>query len=153
MKIYVLHTNLLHLGSQKAIYLKGRDFCGNIFLPYSRKMSSHHLCLLLKCLLSNLLTNKWLINVLGFSILIFRSEYYKTSLLYGDKMLLMSHDLFSQLNKYITFLRPLIVPDPDCSYVFTSSRYNPKEPRMTHSLVSGSLTATVKAANILAEKT
>ena len=41
--------------------------------------------------------------------MIFRSPKYKTSMLYGTKLLLVPNDLYNFLKKYIDFCRPIIL--------------------------------------------
>ena len=77
-----------------------------------------------------------------------RSENYKTSLLYGDKLMLFPNDIFLQLQFYIKELRPVLTDDANKKnyerYVFTSSRASADQlkkqsnQKMTSSLVASS---------------
>jgi len=82
-----------------------------------------------------------------------RSVNYKTSLLYGEKMLLFGKDLFFHIETYVKFCRPLLIRDEDKlqneRYLFTSSRPNNSNGRITHSALANSLTSTFQSANVL----
>ncbi|XP_066921309.1 uncharacterized protein [Clytia hemisphaerica] len=58
--------------------------------------------------------------------MILKSELYKTSIIYGDKLIVLPNDLFSQLTNYIKFIRPTIIKDDnlpqDKRPIFTSTR-------------------------------
>ena len=51
---------------------------------------------------------------------VIESPKYKTSMLYGKKLMILPNDVFELVEKYIRFLRPKIVNDEDG--VFLSAR-------------------------------
>lgn len=72
-----------------------------------------------------------------------RSNEYKTSLLYGEKLLLLPMDIFDQLENYIKNMRSLLLEDEDKEaherYLFTTCRKN----KMTASAISNALSSTL----------
>lgn len=73
--------------------------------------------------------------------MIMKSDIYKTSIIYGDKLIVVPSDVFLQIQNYIEFVRPVLISDDkkpdDKRLLFTSSR--PKEGtdgRMTTSNVA-----------------
>lgn len=82
------------------------------------------------------------------------SSNYKTSMLYGKKVLMLSEEVYQYLLSYIKYLRPLFVVDIGLPshkrYVFTSSRTKKGDQYGTveHSLISNALTTTFKAAGV-----
>ncbi|XP_066923244.1 uncharacterized protein [Clytia hemisphaerica] len=61
--------------------------------------------------------------------MIMKSDIYKTSIIYGDKLIVVPSDVFLQIQNYIKFVRPVLMSDDkkpdDKRLLFTSSR--PKE--------------------------
>uniref|UniRef100_A0A7M5UPK2 Uncharacterized protein n=2 Tax=Clytia hemisphaerica TaxID=252671 RepID=A0A7M5UPK2_9CNID len=54
------------------------------------------------------------------------SDLYKTSMIYGAKLIILPGDIFLEMRNYIKFLRPLLITDDTTDghnrYIFTSSR-------------------------------
>ena len=78
------------------------------------------------------------------------SEFYKTSMLYGEKIILFPPAVYKQVMFYIDHLRPVIVNDTalsgDKRYLFVTKGSTSK---MTHSNVANSLTAAVDLADVM----
>ena len=91
-----------------------------------------------------------------FEAKIITSSFYKTSLLYGDKKILLSVEVHRQLGVFIEYFRPLLIQDGQKKDtdrpVFTSSTPSEKAPHMKHSLISAALTSAFKRAGILKRK-
>jgi len=68
------------------------------------------------------------------------STNYKTSLLYGEKKMLMAEDLYHQVANYILYLRPKIISDAHKlkseRSLFTSTR---SDGEMSHSCISNGM--------------
>lgn len=85
-----------------------------------------------------------------------RSDKYKTSLLYGEKIILFPNTIFLQILFYVQHYRPLLVQDGEkpshMRYLFTPAGPSAKdgeEGKMDHPLVSNALTSAFKLANVL----
>ena len=78
----------------------------------------------------------------------FYNNKYKTSLVYGEKVILVSESLYDQIKTFITYVRPILTDDKFRSaklrYIFTSSVNDEKRGELmsqtNHSLVSKCLT-------------
>lgn len=72
-----------------------------------------------------------------------RSEHYKTSLLYGDKLLLFPDYLFKQIQIYTEHMRPLFINDENQPardrFLFTTSRPNDPNGKMSSSVIASAL--------------
>ena len=83
-----------------------------------------------------------------------KSKRYKTSMLYGTKMVVFNEALHRHTELYIKHLRPLIISDDGFDdkerFLFTSSKASKstKTTAMTQSLVSNSLTSTFREAEV-----
>ena len=90
----------------------------------------------------------------------FYNNKYKTSLVYGEKVILVSDTLHDQMNSYITHVRPIITDDKFRSaklrYIFTSSTEDTKARelmnQMNHSLVSKCLSRSFEKSKVFIEK-
>ena len=84
-----------------------------------------------------------------------KSMNYKTSLLYGEKMILLPNDLHKIMKFFIKHLRPLFIDDekepPHKRFLFTSSRG--QKTHITHSNISQSLTITFRKAGVFNKET
>ena len=78
------------------------------------------------------------------------SEFYKTSMLYGEKIIMFPPSIYKQVLFYINHLRPVLVDyaqlPEDKRYLFVTKGTSSK---MTHSSVANALTAAVKITDIL----
>lgn len=87
----------------------------------------------------------------GTSAMVVASEKYKTSLIYGEKLLVIPGDVWVLLMNYIKHMRPLVIQDDNAEpckrFLFTSTRQTKtnkkrkntaeqKSKKMTTSLVS-----------------
>ena len=73
----------------------------------------------------------------------FSSNNYKTSLLYGEKKILLGEDIYQQVVRFVKFLRPKISPSNTAKSseqpLFTSVRGNGGF--LTHSCISNAMTS------------
>ena len=74
-----------------------------------------------------------------------KNKKYKVSIIYGAKVLLLSKDIYHQLQLYIKYIRPMFITDQNRAqkgrYVFVWSRADqkaaPSKPEpMNHSLIT-----------------
>lgn len=78
-----------------------------------------------------------------FNAMVISSPKYKTSMLYGKKMIVCSEPLFKQLTKYMFYLRPKLAHESDSSIrqderaLFLSANCGEK---MSHSTISNGMT-------------
>ena len=86
----------------------------------------------------------------------FYNAKYKTSLVYGDKVIIVSRSLYDDLKAFITYARPVLTDNKFRSnklrYIFTSSANDQKNKelmnQMNHSLVSKCLTRSFEKAEV-----
>ena len=84
--------------------------------------------------------------------MVLRSKKYKTSMLYGTKLLLLGKDIFVYLNKYIKYCRPVILgkankEDMSQKEKFLFVKTNNYQ-KMEHTDVSKCLTSAFKKAKV-----
>ena len=85
---------------------------------------------------------------------------YKTSLLYGEKVILVSDSLYNQMKMYITYVRPIITDDKfrsaELRCIFTFSAEDSKSielmNQMNHSLVTKCLSQSFEKLQVFLEK-
>ena len=90
----------------------------------------------------------------------FYNHKYKTSLVYGEKVTLVSKSLYDQIKTFITYVRPILTDDKfrnaKLRYIFTSSANDDKSrelmSQMNHSLVSKCLTRSFEKAKVFNKK-
>ena len=74
---------------------------------------------------------------------VFKSTKYKTSLVYGAKIMVLPRDLYNSLKTFIEKVHPVLSGKSD--YLFTSSRTKDK---MDHSMLSNALSTSFRLAGI-----
>ena len=90
----------------------------------------------------------------------FHNDNYKTSLIYADKLILVSESLYNEINTYITYVRPMLIDDkfrsPKLRYIFTSSKDSSEKKelmnQMSHSLVSKCLSQSFEKSEVFLGK-
>lgn len=87
-----------------------------------------------------------------------KSTRYKTSMLYGTKMITLTADLYGLLKYFVSLLRPVLVDDKmlasERRYLFVSSRPTLTQSGcpMSHSLISNCLSSAFRASGVLDER-
>uniref|UniRef100_A0A7M6DR57 Tyr recombinase domain-containing protein n=1 Tax=Clytia hemisphaerica TaxID=252671 RepID=A0A7M6DR57_9CNID len=90
--------------------------------------------------------------------MVVRSDLYKTSHIYGEKLLLLPKDVFRQIQNYVKYFRPTLINDdekPDNErYLFTSSRIKKGDSgKMTTSNVASACSKVYEKSGIGGELT
>ena len=73
---------------------------------------------------------------------------YKTSTIYGEKVIVMPNTLFDQLCIYKDIIRGLLNPASQ-DYLFVSASAPPPPPNLTHASIGSALTSSFKSAIVL----
>ena len=84
------------------------------------------------------------------------SEYYKTSLIYGTKLILISLHLYDQINTFIKHMRPMLTNDQhlplDRRYLFTCYNENiisaSSTAKITQSMISSMITSSFQLSEV-----
>ena len=88
---------------------------------------------------------------------LFKNKKYKVSIIYGEKILLLSKDIYHQLQLYIKYIRPKFISDENCAprerYVFVSSRADEKavssKPNpINHSMITKCISRSFQKAEV-----
>ena len=84
-----------------------------------------------------------------------KNKKYKVSIIYGAKILLLSKDIYDQLQLYIKYIRPKFITDENRAkkerYVFVSSHVNEKGPKpdpVNHSMITKRINRSFEKAEV-----
>ena len=87
-----------------------------------------------------------------FPAYVFKSKNYKTSIIYGTKIMVVPEDIYNFYKIFVNYVRP-IISSPASKYLFTSSRDKADGSScIEHSLISNGMTKSFQLANVLANK-